>query len=47
MTWSVYLGTICDSPGRIKVAGQLVNVDVALCKGCVFDYLTIHWDNIN
>ena len=47
MTWSVYLGSICDSPGRIKVTGQFVNGDVTLCKGCVFDYLTIQWDNIN
>ena len=39
--------SICDNPGRIKVTGQLVNGDVALCKGCVFDYLTIQWDNIN
>ena len=45
MTWSVYLGSICDSPGRIKVTGQFGNV--TLCKGCVFDYLTIQWDNIN
>ena len=41
MTWSVYLGPIYDSPGRIKVTGQFVNGDVILCKGCVFDYLTI------
>ena len=47
MTWSVYLGSICDSPGRIKVTGHFVNGDVTLCKGCVFDYLTIQWDNIN
>ena len=47
MTWSVYLGSICDSPGRIKVTGQFVNGDVTLCKGCVFGYLTIQWDNIN
>ena len=47
MTWSVYLGSIYDSPGRIKVTGQFVNGDVILCKGCVFDYLTIQWDNIN
>ena len=39
--------SICDSPGRIKVTRQLVNGDVTLCKGCVFDYLTIQWDNIN
>ena len=47
MTWSVYLESICDSPGRIKVTGQFVKGDVTLCKGCVFDYLTIQWDNIN
>ena len=47
MTWSVYLGSICDSPGRTKVTGQFVKVDETLCKGCVFDYLTIQWDNIN
>ena len=47
MTWSVYLGSICDSPGRVEVKGQFVNGDVTLCTGCVFDYLTILWDNIN
>ena len=47
MTWSVYLGSICDSPGGIKVTEQFVNGNVTLCKGCVFDYLTIQWDNIN
>ena len=47
MTWSVYLESIYDSPGRIKVTGQFVNGDVTLYKGCVFDYLTIQWDNIN
>ena len=31
----------------IKAIGQLVNGDVTLCKGCVFDYLTIQWDNVN
>ena len=47
MTWSVYLESICDSSGRIKVTGQFENGDATLCKGCVFDYLTIQWDNIN
>ena len=47
MTWSVYLESIYDSPGRIDITGQLVNGDVALCKGCVFDYLTIQQDTIN
>ena len=46
MTWSVYLESIYDSPGRILVTIQ-VNGDVTLCKGCVFDYLTIQWDNLN
>ena len=32
---------------RIKTIGQLVDGDVTLCKGCVFDYLTIQWDNVN
>ena len=41
MTWSVYLGSICDSPGRTKVTEQFVKADETLCKGCVFDYLTI------
>ena len=31
----------------IKAIGQLVNGDVTLCEECVFDYLTIQWDNIN
>ena len=32
MTWSVYLGSICDSPGRIKVTGHLVNDNVTYVK---------------
>ena len=32
---------------RIKPIGQFVNGDVTLCDGCVFDYLTIQWDNVN
>ena len=24
-----------------------MNGDVTLCEGCVFDYLTIQWDNVN
>ena len=32
MTWSVYLGSICGSPGRIKVTGQLVNDNVTYVK---------------
>ena len=31
----------------IKAIGQLVIGDVTLCEGCVFDYLTIQWDNVN
>ena len=27
--------------------GQFLNGDVTLYKGCVFDFLTIQWDNIN
>ena len=30
-----------------KAIGHLVDGDVILCGGCVFDYLTIQWDNIN
>ena len=31
----------------MKAIGQLVDADVILCEGCVFDYLTIQWDNVN
>ena len=31
----------------MKAIGQLIDGDVTLCKGCVFDYLTIQWDNAN
>ena len=31
----------------MKAIGQLVDRDVILCEGCVFDYLTIQWDNVN
>ena len=31
----------------IKANGQLVYGDVTLCEGCVFDSLTIQWDNVN
>ena len=24
-----------------------MNGDVTLCEGCMFDYLTIQWDNVN
>ena len=32
MTWSVYLGSIYDSPGRIDVTEQFVNGDVTYVK---------------
>ena len=47
MTWSVYLGSVYDNPEGIKVIGQFLNGDVTLLKGCVFDFLTIQWDNVN
>ena len=25
----------------------MVDGDATLCEGCVFDYLTIQWDNVN
>ena len=31
----------------IKTIGQLIDGDATLCEGCVFDYLTIQWDNVN
>ena len=31
----------------MRAIGQLVDGDVTLCEGCVFDYLTIQWDNVN
>ena len=31
----------------MKAIGQLVDGDVILCEGCVFDDLTIQWDNVN
>ena len=31
----------------MKAIGQLVDGDVILCEGCVFDYLTTQWDNVN
>ena len=31
----------------IKTIGHLVDDDVTLCEGCVFDYLTIQWDKVN
>ena len=31
----------------MKAIEHLVDGDVILCEGCVFDYLTIQWDNVN
>ena len=31
----------------LEAVGQILNGDVTLYKGCVFDFLTIQWDNIN
>ena len=47
MTWTVYLGSAYDNPEGIEAVGQFLNGDVTLYKGCVFDFLTIQWDNIN
>ena len=47
MTWSVYLGSVYDNPEGIEAVGQFLNGDVTLFKGCVFDFLTIQWNNIN
>ena len=47
MTWSVYLGSVYNNPEGIETVGQFLNGDVTLYKGCVFDFLTIQWDNIN
>ena len=47
MTWSVYLGSVYDNPEGIEAVGQFLNGDVTLLKGCVFDFLTIQWNNIN
>ena len=47
MTWTVYLGSVCDNPKGIETVGQFLNGDATLYKGCVFDFLTTQWDNIN
>ena len=47
LTWSIYLGSVYKNPEGIKAIGQFVNGGVTLCEGCVFDYLTIQWDNVN
>ena len=31
----------------MKTIGHLVDGDVILCEGCVFDYLTIQWVSVN
>ena len=47
MTWSVYLGSVYDNPEGIEAVGQFLDDDITLYKGCVFDFLTIQWDNIS
>ena len=47
MTWSMYLGSVYDNPEGIEVVGQFLDDDITLYKGCVFDFLTIQWDNIS
>ena len=47
MTWTIYLGLVMITQKGIKTIGQLVSGDVTLCEGCVFDYLTIQWNNVN
>ena len=47
VTWTVYLGSVYDNPEGIEAVGQFLNGDVTLYKGCVFDFPTIQWDNIN
>ena len=47
MTWSVYLGSVYDNPEGIEAEGQFLNEDITLYRGCVFDFLTIQWDNIS
>ena len=46
MTCSIYLGSVYDNPEGIVAEGQFLNGDIILYKGCVFDFLTIQWDNI-
>ena len=47
MTWSVYLGSVYGNPEGTEAVGQFLNGDVTLFKGCVFDFLTTQWNNIN
>ena len=47
LTCSIYLGSVYDIPEGIVAEGQFLNDDLMLYKGCVFDFLTIQWDNIS
>ena len=47
MTCSIYLGSVYDNPEGIVAEGQFLDDDIILYKGCVFDFLTIQWDNIS
>ena len=47
MTCSIYLGSVYDNPEGIVAEGQFLDGDIILYKGCVFDFLTIQWDNIS
>ena len=47
ITWTVYLSSVYHNPEGIEAVGQFLNGDVTLYKGCVYDFLTIQWDNIN
>ena len=47
MTYSIYLGSVYDNPEGIVAEGQFLNGDIILYKGCVFEFLTIQWDNIS
>ena len=44
---AVYLGSVYDNPEGIEAVGQFLDDDITLYKGCVFDFLTIQWDNIS
>ena len=47
MTCSIYLGSVYDNAEGNVAEGQFLNGDIILYKGCVFDFLTIQWDNIS
>ena len=47
MTCSIYLGSVYDNPEGIVAEGQFLDGDIVLYKGCVFDFLTIQWDNVS